>query len=88
MRTTLNVDEDLLQTLRAEAERTRTPFRQVLNRALRMGLERLHPSPARQTYRTPVFNMGDAGAFDMDKALRIAAELEDDETIRKMRLGG
>ena len=38
MRTTLTIDDDVLDRARAVAERLDTPFRQVVNEALRAGL--------------------------------------------------
>jgi hypothetical protein len=38
MRTTLTIDDDLLDRLRQEAARTRRPVRELLNERLRVGL--------------------------------------------------
>lgn len=84
MRTTLSVDDDLLRRLQDEAKRTKTPFRSVLNRALRTGVERLHPESARPRYQAPTFSMGFPPRENMDKALQLAAMLEDEETARKL----
>ena len=37
MRTTLTIDDDLLDRLRQEAARTRRPLRELLNQRLRLG---------------------------------------------------
>jgi hypothetical protein len=44
-----------------------------------------HPA-ANSTFRTPAFSMG-VPTVNLDHALVLAADLEDDELIRKMRMG-
>lgn len=86
MRTTLNVDDDLLQRLRREAERSGTPFRATLNRVLRLGLERVQPESPQPPYRCPTFSMGFPPLSNLDKALQLAAQLEDEEIQHKLSL--
>lgn len=86
MRTTLNVDDELLQRLRTEAERSGSPLRATLNRVLRLGLERIQPESARPPYRCPTFSMGFPPLANMDKALQLAAQLEDDELQHKLSM--
>ena len=83
MRTTVTIDDDLairLETLRRERGFT---FKEALNSTLRAGLE---GGRRRTPYRTPTFDMG-VPLVDLTKALQLAAELEDEEIIRKLRLG-
>jgi hypothetical protein len=86
MRTTLNIDDEILQRLRREAERTRAPFKTTVNRVLRFGLERLHPEEARPPYRCRTFPMGFPPLANLDKALHLAAQLEDEEIVHKLAL--
>lgn len=83
MRTTVDIEDDLLRSLRAEAARRRLPFKHLLNRLLRAGLEGRAARPA--GYRCPTFAMG-APTHDLDKALGIAAALDDDAVRRKLDL--
>jgi hypothetical protein len=86
MRTTLNVDDDLLQTLKERAREEDLPFTRVLNRALRAGVDVLdRPAARRPRHREQVFAMGEP-RFDLDRALALAAALEDEETVRELRL--
>jgi hypothetical protein len=87
VRTTVPIDDDLLDALRREAKRARVPLRTVLNRALRLGLERIRPSSPRRSFRQRTFHMGFPPAGNLDKALQLAALLEDEEAIRKLGLG-
>jgi hypothetical protein len=86
MRTTVDLEPGVLKKLRQEALRRRIPFKHLLNRLLREGLE----APARKSsgrYRCPTFAMGAAAAgLDLDKALGLATALEDEEILRELRL--
>jgi hypothetical protein len=82
MRTTLHIDDDILQELKREARRASAPLREMVNRVLRLGLKRLHPASA-PLYRCPTFAMGFPPSANLDQALQLAALLEDEETVRK-----
>ena len=88
MRTTLNIDDRVLRRLKREAERSGVSLTEMVNRTLELGVERLHPEAREAPYRCPTFSMGvpASGALDLDKALDFAAFLEDEETLRKLRL--
>ena len=84
MRTTVTLDPDLDAKLRALARERNTSFKETLNAALRRGLakEESQTRPFRLTTRP----MGLRPGIDLDKALRLAAELEDAETVHKLEL--
>ena len=84
MRTTINIDDDVLDRLKREAERARLPLRATLNRVLRLGLERFSPEPARPRYRGKTFAMGIPASANLDKALELAARLEDEATLQEL----
>jgi hypothetical protein len=85
MRTTLTVQDDLLTELKQVAARQRVPFKQVVDQALRAGLAAVkRPVPAGRV-RARTFRMG-APNVTLDKALSIAAALEDEEAARKLEL--
>lgn len=85
MRTTVDLDADLLEQLRDEAHRLGIPLKHLLNSLLRRGLER---GPVEiEPYECPEFSMGEArSGIDLDKALRVASTLEDEEIARRLRL--
>jgi hypothetical protein len=84
MRTTVDIDANLLKRLRAEAHRRGVSLKEVLAGALRRGLEG-SPTAKQTRYRCPTFRMGAvAESLDLDKALAIASALEDDETVREL----
>jgi hypothetical protein len=84
-RTTVTLDPDVAEQLNAVARRRNVSFKEALNAAVRAGLvaERGGAKP----YTTPTFDMGVRPGVDLTKALQLAGELEDEEIIRKMRLG-
>ena len=87
MRTTLTIDDELLDRVKREARRAKLPFKSALDRALRLGLERMRPQPRRTPFRQRTFRLGDPPAGRLDKALQLAAMLDDEEIVRKLATG-
>ena len=87
MRTTLSIDDDLMDRLKREAKRSRVAFKTAVNQALRLGLDRMQPSGGRRAFRQRTFRMGYPPGSHLDKALQLAARLEDEEVTRKLALG-
>jgi plasmid stability protein len=87
MRTTLTIDDDLARRLKQRAVDTGRAFKDVVNEALRSGLEQASMKPARRTYRADPVALGrPARGVDLDKALQLAGRLEDEELVRKQEL--
>jgi len=80
----VTLDADVAAKLRAVARERGTSFKEALNSTLRMGLG-AGRRPAR-AYELPTFRMGLRPGIDLDKALRLAAQLEDEEIVRKLEL--
>lgn len=77
MRTTVDIEDDLLTRLRVEATRRRVPFKRLLNRLLRAGLD-AGPALGGGRYRCPTHAMGaPRSGVDLDKALALADALDD-----------
>jgi hypothetical protein len=83
MRTTVTLDSDTVELLQRRMQERHVSFKVALNDAIREGLAR--PSGARR-YRTPTSDLG-LPTVNLDRALQLAAELEDEELIRKQRVG-
>ncbi len=86
MRATLTIDDALMRDLRRAAESSGLSLEELVNRALRAGLGSLERPPRRRRYGARVFAMGNP-IVDLDKALRLAGDLEDEE-IRASATGG
>ena len=84
MRTTVDIDTHLLKKLRADAERRGVSFKDALAGALRRGLDESVKAAPLKPYVCPTYRMG--ALINLDKALSLADELDDEETIRKMRV--
>jgi hypothetical protein len=82
MRTTITLDPDVDQLLRRVMRDRGTSFRETVNDAIRSGL-RAHKVPR---FRQKTAAMGKS-YFNVDKALQLAADLEDEEILRKMAQG-
>jgi hypothetical protein len=80
MRTTVTLDADAHAIVRRLMRDRGLSFKEALNEAIRAGARR---RGARATFRTRAFDMG-TPALPIDKALRLAADLEDEELIRKI----
>lgn len=86
MRSTVRIDDDLMTAIRSQAQGEGLSITRMLNRVVRVGLEVLERSGDRQEiYRQKTFRMG-RPRVDLDKALALAAALEDEEVLRKMSL--
>lgn len=75
----MTLDADVAALVHKVMEERGTSFKQALNDALRAGLA---PAP----YRLEARHLGRA-AVPLTKALKLAAELENDEIVRKLALG-
>jgi hypothetical protein len=86
MRTTVRVDDELLEQLKAQARRENVSLTRLLNRTLRAGLKTAPRRPAKRSrYRERPASMG-APRIALDKALTAAAALEDAEIARELSL--
>ena len=83
MRTTIDLDPDVDARLRAIARERGLPLRTVINDALRAGTRPAQPA---DRYVHPSYPLGIREGVNVDKALQLAAEDEDRETLRKLEL--
>lgn len=81
MRTTVTLDPDTDALVRRLMRERKLKFKQALNTAIRAG----STPTKRRAFRTQTFEMGQP-AIPLDKALRLAGELEDEELVRKLAL--
>ena len=83
MRTTVTLDPDTEQIVRRRMAERGMTFKEALNDVIRRGAQRSGGHPP---FETATAAMGES-RVNLDRALQIAADLEDDELIRKLRTG-
>jgi hypothetical protein len=74
MRTTLTLEAELVRELKALARERNAPFEEVVENALRAGLEHLRAVPPSRRFRATTFRMGTPTGVNLDKALDLAAQ--------------
>jgi hypothetical protein len=83
-RTTVTLDPDVEALLRRRMRERKVSFKQALNDAVREASTA--KVPGRAPFSTVTARLG-LPVVNLDRALRLAAELEDEELVRRMRLG-
>jgi hypothetical protein len=83
VRTTVTLDPDVEAKLRAAMRERDVSFKVALNDAVRAGLGT--SGPASRPYKMPTAPLG--VRINIDKALQLAGEMEDEEIIRKIEEG-
>jgi predicted transcriptional regulator len=84
MRTTVTLDQDVAAKLQHAARERGVSFKAALNEAVRAGLDSERRSA--RPYRMRSRPMGVRRGVDLDRAGRLAGELEDAEIVRKLAL--
>jgi hypothetical protein len=79
MRTRVSLDNDVVFMLKRVACELGVSFKKALNDAVRAGLG--GDTRASRRYRMPTRRMGVKRGVDLDRALLLAGELEDAETV-------
>ena len=86
MRTTLTIEDSVDRKLKELAFKTGKSYKQVVNETLKKGLS-LRDYPKQEYSLTPR-DMGEpAAGYNLDKALALAGDLEDQDITEKMRRG-
>lgn len=81
----MTIEDSLLRRLRRLAIERRVPFKRIVSEALRAGLDVMTGRAPRKPFRQKTHDMGGA-RYDLEKALHLAGELENEELIRKQSL--
>jgi hypothetical protein len=80
----VHLDPDVEALLKQEARTHNLDFDRVLNDAVRAGLSS-QASAASRRFLQPTYHLG-SDRLDLTKALVLAAELEDSEIARKLKI--
>ncbi len=85
MRTTLTLDPDVATRLNAEAARSDRAFKQVVNEALRRGLQLPARGQRRTAYAVKPVKLAFRPGVDTDRLNELADELENDVLVKQLR---
>jgi hypothetical protein len=83
VRTTVTLYPDTEQIVRRRMRERKVSFKEALNDLVRAGAG---ARPETRPFRTETASMGES-RVNLDRALLVAADLEDDELLRKARAG-
>ena len=82
MRSTVRIDDDLLEALKGSAESEGTSLTRALNAVLRKGLT-VANEPREEPFEQRTVSLGGA-TFDVDEALSVSAAFEDEAVLAKL----
>lgn len=83
MRTTVTLDSDTEHLVRQRMDEQGVSFKRAINDAIREGAAR---RPAPRKFATRTASLG-TPTVNLDHALQIAGDIEDEELVRRMRKG-
>jgi hypothetical protein len=81
MRTTLTIDDDVLDKAKAVAAKLNVPFRRVVNEALRTGLQAVEGPPRIRPYRTCPHKMGLKAGRNLDNIQALLSQIEGEDHL-------
>lgn len=82
MRTTVTLDPDTTAIVQARMRERGLSFKAALNEVIRAGVQ----GETRAPFRTRTADLG-VPTVNLDRALQLTGELEDEELLRRMRVG-
>ena len=85
MRTTLTLDPDVAQELKARMAGRKASFKEVVNETLRQGLAAKPKSKQAEVFRVEARSLGLKPGIDPNKLNQLLDELEAQEFVSKMR---
>jgi hypothetical protein len=85
MRTTLTVEDHLAAKLKEAARKQNRPFKEIINEALRRGLEAAEESRKARRFRVKPMSMGAKPGIDYDKINQLLDEMEGEQLAVKMK---
>jgi hypothetical protein len=80
MRTTLTIDDDVLDRARAISAKLRKPFKTVINEALRAGLDQVEKPAERRRYKTKPHKMGLKPGRNLDNIQELLSLIEGEDS--------
>jgi len=80
MRTTLSIDDDVIERARAVAAKLRKPFRMIVNEALRAGLDSVEQPAKQRRYKTDPHSMALRPGRNIDNIQELLAQIEGEDS--------
>lgn len=84
MRTTIDINDDLMTYLKEKSFKTGKSLKEIINNTLQAGLKTADKT--KRKYSCPEFSIGESSHYDLDRALDLAESLENEEIARKIKL--
>ncbi len=79
MRTTISIDDDVMERARAVADKLGTPFKTIINEALRNGLDQVEKPAKQRGYKTKPHKMGLRAGRNIDNIQELMAQIEGED---------
>ena len=79
MRTTISIDDDVLERARAVSDKLGTPFKTIINEALRNGLDQVEQLAKQLIYKTKPHKMGLRTGRNIDNIQELLAQIEGED---------
>lgn len=79
MRTTLTLDRDVAERVKSVTRNSGRPLKQVINEALRVGLDQLIQPKVAKPYRTKSRNMGLRDGFQLDNVQELLSQVDGED---------
>jgi hypothetical protein len=80
MRTTINIDSDVLERAKSLSLKLGTPFKAIVNEALRVGLDHVAQPAKQRPYRTKPHAMGLRQGRNLDNIQELLAQIEGEDS--------
>ena len=80
MRTTLTLDRDVSAKAKSLMKKSGRPFKQIINEALRVGLEHLATPPRGRPYRAKIYSMALRPGYNLDNVQELLSDVEGEDS--------
>jgi predicted DNA-binding protein len=81
MRTTISIEDDVMERARAVSEKLGAPFKTVINEALRSGLELIEKPVKHRSYKTEPHKMSLKAGRNIDNIQELLAQIEGEDHL-------
>lgn len=79
MRTTISIDDDVMERARAVSDKLGAPFKTIINEALRNGLDQVEQPANQRSYKTKPHKMGLLDGRNIDNIQELLAQIEGED---------